>query len=593
MIAFTVHHSVLVSVCVATIAMSAGANDGLKRYDHHKVVSVQIESPLDVAFIDDIGGDIWSHQPVDGAIDVRFAPNAMAALRDSGLKFQTKIDNVQDLVDAERDSQRAAAQRGAGFFEYYHRYGEIMDYLEQLVADYPTLASMFDVGTTVQGRTIRGIRIAGPNVTEFNPAVIYFGTVHAREWIATTINSYVATELLANYGTDPQITELVDRVEWLLIPVANPDGFEYTLTTERFWRKNRRNLGDGEFGVDINRNWGWAWGGIGSSGTTTSEIYRGPYPFSEPETSALRDLFLIHPNTRAQLDIHSYGQLILWPWGHTPIVSPDEASYQAIGAAMQQEILDVHNRFYNRGPIYTGIYPVSGDSLDWTYGERRIWSLSFELRGGGFVLPPEEIIPNNEEIFPAILHLTGTNEVLSTQINLLTPPANVMTMGQPLFVAAAVTSGVEAIDPSMAQLHYRYDTSGPFKTIAMQHVGNAQFNAELPPTNCSSTPEYFLSITTESGIYTVPKSAPNNVYHLSMQHWSNALPDWTGPNYPCVTFFGDYDGDTEVTLTDFAAFSDCMEGPTGALQPECGIFDAEPDGDVDLWDLMQMQRAQS
>ncbi len=582
------------SVIFATLAaLSVQAAEPVKRYDHHQVLSVHVESPLDVAFIEDIGGDIWSHRPIDGAIDVRFSPDAVEALRDSGLKFQLKIDNVQTLIDAERDSERIAAERGVPFLETFHRYDEIIAYLEQLVSDHPKLASLIELGRTVQGREIRGIRIAGPDVTEFSPAVIYFSTVHAREWITTSINPYLATHLLENYGTNQQVTDLVNRVEWLLVPVANPDGYEYTRSTARLWRKNRRDNGNGTFGVDINRNWGWAWGGIGSSGNTNSEIYRGPYPFSEPETLALRDLFLQHPNVRAQLDIHSYGQLILWPWGYTPFVSPDEVAYQDIGSTMQQLIFGVHNRFYNAGPIYTAIYPVSGDSLDWSYGVRRIWSLSFELRGSGFVIPISEITPNNEEVLPAILHLTGADPIHATQINQLAAPPVVMTMGQPQFIAVAITSGVEDIDPSLARLHYRYDSSGPFESVAMQSLGSAQFNGYLPPTNCSSTPEYYVSITTGSGIHTLPAGAPNNVYTMSMQHWSADVPDWTGPNFPCIAAFGDINGDTEVTLIDFVAFSNCLVGPGSQLLPECGVFDVEPDGDVDLGDLMAMQRLQS
>ncbi|NOX57374.1 MAG: hypothetical protein GXP29_00760 [Planctomycetes bacterium] len=735
---------VLAAFCaVPSIQLATAAEPG-KAYSGHKVVRVQVDNPMDVAFIEDIGGDIWSHQPFGNEIDVHVDTAQLDALTRSGLRFETRINNLQSLVDAEQ-----GAARGAGFFDSYQSYNDIVAYLEQLVVTYPNLASMFDVGVSIDGRTIRGIRIAGPNVDEFSPAVIYFTTVHAREWVTTTVNPYLANHLLSNYGIDSQVTDLVDRVEWLLIPVGNPDGYEYTrIPANRFWRKNRRDNGDGTFGVDINRNWGWGWGGTGSSGATNSQIYRGTAPFSEPETAGLRDLFLANPNVRAQLDIHSYSQLILWPWGNTPVLPAGQASYDSIGQTMQQLIFDVYGRNYNIGPIYTAIYPVSGSSLDWTYGERGIWSFSFELRDtglNGFVLPADQIIPNNEEILPAILHLTGSDEVMSTQINTLAAIPSEMVAGQPVAMPIAITSGVEALSPASAIFHYRYDASGPFKTIPMQQINGAELLAVLPATNCSSTPEFYFSVSTSNGLLTQPDGAPANVYSAVMQQPTTILevtmdsdPGWTGTGqwewgqptgqsaangepdptsghtglnvygynlnggYPnnmgvetlttgavdcsghsnvslsfrrwlgveqplydqasvevsndgtnwttlwsntatitdstwmlqnfdissvadgesavqirwtlgptdsawtycgwniddvrmtatsCVGLFGDFNGDSEIDLTDHAAFAACMQGPSGGLLPECGVFDAEQDGDVDLADMLQMQNA--
>ncbi|HNO79020.1 MAG TPA: M14 family zinc carboxypeptidase [Phycisphaerae bacterium] len=723
---------------------SATAADPVKRYDDLKVLRVQVNSPLDVSFIQDIGADIWSHHPFGEVIDVCVDASQLAALERSGLQYETWIDNVQQLVDAER-----AGVRGTDYFDDYHNYADIQAYLEQLVAAHPTLASMFDVGTSLEGRTIRGIRVAGPNVDEFSPAVIYFSAVHAREWIATTIPPYLANHLLSNYGTDSQVTNLVDNVEWFLIPVGNPDGFEYTWNTYRLWRKNRRDNGDGSYGVDINRNWGWGWGGEGASDFSGDEDYHGPSPFSEPETQALRDLFLAHPNVRAQLDIHSYSQLILWPWGYQSQLPADQASYNTIGQTMRSLIQSVHGRTYDIGPIYTAIYPASGGSLDWTYGERKVLSYSFELRDTGsfgFLLPASQIVANNEEILPAIMHMTGTDEVLATQINLFGEVPDGMLAGQTTSIPLAITSGVEDLSPASAELHYRYDASGPFKTVPMQQVDGAEFLAELPATNCSSTPEFYFAIATSNGVVTEPAGAPGNVYaatvqqqptiifeenmdtdpgwtttgqwawgkpmglagdhggpdptsgytgnnvygynlsggytngmskqtlttgaidctgesdvHLSFWRWlgveqpayddatievSNNGSSWTtiwsnaqtisdtswqfqsfdisavadgqasvqirwtlGPTdsswtfcgwniddvqvtaATCIGMYGDFNGDSQVDVTDHAAFAPCMQGPDGGLLPECGIFDSEQDGDVDLIDAMQMQQA--
>ena len=106
-----------------------------------------------------------------------------------------------------------------------------------------------------------------------------------REWLTPQTVLYVAEHLLSQYQSDPDVKLLVDNIEWYILPVANPDGYVYSWTTDRFCAESRNG-----YGVDLNRNWGYQWGGEGSSGVTTSDLYRGPSAFSEPETQAARFL---------------------------------------------------------------------------------------------------------------------------------------------------------------------------------------------------------------------------------------------------------------------------------------------------------------
>jgi murein tripeptide amidase MpaA len=114
------------------------------------------------------------------------------------------------------------------------------------------------------------------------------------------------------------------------------------------------------------------------------------------------------PLLRACVDIHSYSQLILWPWGYTSQLTPHEPVFSRIGLEMQSLIFSVHGQTYTAGPIYTTIYPASGNSADWMYGVRGALAFAFELRDTGqygFLLPPDQIRPNGEEVFPAFLRL--------------------------------------------------------------------------------------------------------------------------------------------------------------------------------------------
>jgi carboxypeptidase T len=333
------------------------------------------------------------------------APDMLDDLDASGLEYEVVVENLQDLVDAENARLRGGGAARA-WFDDFKPLAEIYSYLDTLAAGRPDLATTFDVGQSLEGRTVRGIRISNDAFGDpaCKPTILFNACQHAREWIAPMVAMYAADRLLADYGSDAAITELLDRAEILIVPVVNTDGYEYTWTNQRLWRKNRRDNGDGTFGVDLNRNWGYEWGhDVGSSGNTRSETYRGGGPFSEPETQILRDLALSLPRLAAQVDLHSYGQLILAPWGYTIDLPPEHQTFQMLGAEMQQAIQSVHGRLYTHGPTYTELYPISGGEGDWFWGDRGVHNFLIELRGSGFVLPPEQIIPNSEEVYPALV----------------------------------------------------------------------------------------------------------------------------------------------------------------------------------------------
>ena len=270
----------------------------------------------------------------------------------------------------------------AQWFEDYRDLGEIYAELDALATEYPDLVTPITIGESIEGREIRGVKIAGSNPSKpVRPAVLINGTQHAREWISPMTNMYVARQLVSNYGTFEDITSMMDDVEHYIIPVVNPDGYVYSWTDDRFWRKNRRDNGDGSFGVDLNRNWDFEWGrNDGSTGNTSGWTYRGTEPFSEPETRAMRDFFQDNQNIVATIDYHSYSQLILYPFGYSDDAIPeDETLMRDLAVRMASSIEQVHGEEYLPIPA-NAFYPVSGASLDWTYGAEGIYSFTIELR---------------------------------------------------------------------------------------------------------------------------------------------------------------------------------------------------------------------
>lgn len=396
---------------VAFVPISrADQPDRRVRYDNYKLVRADLTSQEQLRTMLSISQDHWTESAGIGSVDFSVSPRGMQALDASGIRYEVLIDNVQTLIDAERQRlDRHAPLAGGSWFDDFKDYNAVNAYLNQLAALRPELAEIFEVGDSLEGRTIFGIRITGPGPNK--PVVLLNGCQHAREWVAVMVPMYIADQLIREYDVDPVITDLVDRVEFIIIPIVNPDGYQYSWDVNRLWRKNRRPNGDGSFGVDLNRNWAVGWGGQGSSGNPSSQIYRGVAPFSEPESGAMRDFYMATPNIVANIDFHSYLQLVLQPWGYSPDLPDDHAEMDTLGSEMASIIVSVHGENYVNGRVYSILYPASGISIDWTYGDQGVFSYTIELRPAsgnpGFILPPEQIIPNSQEIFPAVLHLAA------------------------------------------------------------------------------------------------------------------------------------------------------------------------------------------
>ncbi|XP_021192904.1 carboxypeptidase B isoform X2 [Helicoverpa armigera] len=205
----------------------------------------------------------------------------------------------------------------------YHRLAVIYSFIDDLEKDYPAICTVSVIGKSVEGRDIKMLKISNSNAS--NSGVWLDACIHPREWISTAVVTYIADMLVKNFFT---LSSSITNKDWHIIPVLNPDGYEYTHTHERMWRKNRARYGGECVGVDLNRNFSYAWGQSngeeGSSDEPSHVFYRGPAPFSEPETIAVRDTILgsITP-FKVFLSFHSYFELIIFPWGNKKDPCPD------------------------------------------------------------------------------------------------------------------------------------------------------------------------------------------------------------------------------------------------------------------------------
>jgi len=306
------------------------------------------------------------------------------ALIDAGLRPRVLVEDYA----AHYIGDRFARAEGIGDF---FSYAEATAYLDSMHDKYPSITTEKDsIGTSWEGRTIWAIKISdNPDVDEAEPEVLLDALHHAREPIGVSVVFGYFQYLCENYGADPEATFLVDERETWIVPVINPDGYvynEYGGTSPdgpMMWRKNRRDLGGGEYGVDLNRNYSYEWGGDGSSGDPSSTIYRGPSAFSEPETQALRDFILAHDFVTHD-SYHSVAALVLWPWGYTSATCPDHALFTAFGTERARDTGYVPQ-------AAAALYPASGVTLDWSYGDQGIYAFTTEVGGSSFW-------PNDSEI---------------------------------------------------------------------------------------------------------------------------------------------------------------------------------------------------
>ncbi|MEU6861763.1 M14 family metallopeptidase [Streptomyces sp. NPDC046876] len=288
----------------------------------------------------------------------------------------------------------------------YHNYAEASAEIDQRIAQYPSIMSKKVIGKSYQGRDIVAIKISDNVATDENePEVLFTHHQHAREHLTVEMALYLLNEFGSKYGTDSRITNLVNSREIWVVPDLNPDGGEYDIATGsyRSWRKNRQpNSGSSSYGTDENRNWNYKWGCCGgSSGSKSSETYRGSAPESAPEVKVVSDFVRSRvvggkQQITAAIDFHTYSELVLWPFGWTyndtapGMTADDLAVYKTIGTSM------ANSNGYTPEQS-SDLYITDGTIDDWLWGNQKIFAYTFEMYpsdtgGGGGFYPPDEVI---------------------------------------------------------------------------------------------------------------------------------------------------------------------------------------------------------
>jgi murein tripeptide amidase MpaA len=329
-----------------------------------------------------------------GYVAARLSRSEYDELLRSG--YRVEIDPEQTAL-ANRALGEAAGQfAGIPSFPCYRTVEETYATLAQIAREHPELASLVDIGDSwdkvmsggAAGYDLLALVLSNKSRPGPKPRFLLVAEFHARELTTAETATRFAEELVSGYGVDPDVTWMLDYIEVHIIPMANPDGRKLA-EQGQLWRKNTDSddgCGSG-YGTDMNRNCSFKWGLPGASASPCDETYRGPASFSEPENQAVRDYILsLFPDQRGPADtdaapgdttglvvsLHSYAQLVLYPWGWTATAAPNSAALQTLGGRFG---------YFNRYTVEPGInlYAVSGELTDWVYGELGVPAYTFEM----------------------------------------------------------------------------------------------------------------------------------------------------------------------------------------------------------------------
>ncbi|XP_014250278.1 carboxypeptidase B-like [Cimex lectularius] len=407
-------------------------------YDNYHVLRVipgsdQAVQELEM-LLDEPGLDFWN-PPLKNRTTDLLAPPDLADylklyLQEREIPFSVLTSNLQadmknqNPTQINRSTQLKIEQGHPMSWERYHRYKDIEAYLDYLGKTASELVKIIKIGKSTEGRALKVVRVSSSKGKSANPAIWIDGGMHGREWIAPATALFILKQLVENYKTNRAV---VDGIDWYIMPVANPDGYEYSHSTDRFWRKNRSkaskdiddydDYGDeARFfwddvkrceGVDLNRNFDFHWGEVGMSKNPCKSTYGGQHAFSEPESKAISDFIMRQGDQiKSYVTLHAYSQMILLPWGFTKQTPSDHSDLMYVGRKALDALQKVYGTNYEIGTSPTLLYPTSGSSDDWAKGKAGIkYSYTIELRDKGkygFLLPASQILPTGRETFAAI-----------------------------------------------------------------------------------------------------------------------------------------------------------------------------------------------
>ncbi|XP_075809688.1 carboxypeptidase A1 [Microtus pennsylvanicus] len=374
----------------------------------------QVQKVKELESLEHLQLDFWRDPvrpglPIDVRVPFPSVQSVKVFLESHDISYEIMIEDVQSLLDEEQKQMSAFRARAltTDTFNYatYHTLDEIYEFIDQLVAENQHLVSKIQIGNTYEGRPIYVLKFSTGGTNR--PAAWIDTGIHSREWVTQASGVWFAKKITTDYEKDPILKAILEKMDIFLEIVTNPDGFVYTHKTNRMWRKTRSRIqGSLCVGADPNRNWDAGFGLSGASSNPCSDTYHGKSANSEVEVKSIVDFVKTHGNIKAFISIHSYSQLLLYPYGYKSDAVPDKEELDNLAKSAVTALTSLYGTKYKYGSIIDTIYQASGNTIDWTYSQGIKYSFTFELRDTGlrgFLLPASQIIPTAEETWLALL----------------------------------------------------------------------------------------------------------------------------------------------------------------------------------------------
>ncbi|XP_037785117.1 carboxypeptidase B-like [Penaeus monodon] len=328
---------------------------------------------------------------VEIAVPSEVVEEVTAELKEKNMTTKTVVDDLAQIMN-EKSTRLRALAAGEATFARFMTYEEIVSYIESLPQKYPDRVQLRIAGLSEENRPIYVLVIASPRASADEPVIVVDGGAHAREWVSPAAALYLLSRLLESPA-------LARGLEWRVLPLLNPDGYVYSWTHDRLWRKNRAKFeGEDCIGVDLNRNFDYAWGGPDSSPDPCASMHMGRQPFSERESRAVRDVVLEGNRTQVYVTLHSYGQEIIFPWVSSFTFHQNHERMSQLGEGMARAIEANDGTKFRVGNGKSFLYSFGGTSIDWAAGAAGVpLVFAVELRDLKHFIIPDDLIQHAVE----------------------------------------------------------------------------------------------------------------------------------------------------------------------------------------------------
>ncbi|KAK6501863.1 hypothetical protein TWF481_009682 [Arthrobotrys musiformis] len=416
-------------LCAAPLALAAVISEKVVTYDGYRVVRIAT------------GGRVLFEKQLKSLDAVQLDPDTLAISpgdfpKFENMKLEYEIldkDLGASIVAEGGFSPGSASKRSVSsldelkpgtfpslaWFDEYHTFAEHQQWLVDIQDGFRENSELIEIGKSYEGRPINGIHLWGKGGKDSKPAVLWHSTAHAREWITTMVVEYLIFGLITGYNSkNDQVRSILDKYDFFIIPVVNPDGFVYSKTTNRLWRKNRQpHPTHSCIGIDINRNWGHKWEVITpaswSSSNPCDEVFRGVAPDMAPEVLAVTKhakSLAANKGIKLYIDWHSFSQKILLAYGYTCDKQvPGYERSMSLAKGVAAAIEGAHQKKFTPGSSCRNLYQFSGGSTDWmqdVVSAEISWCIELRPTGwAGFLLPASQIRASGEEQWEGMMYL--------------------------------------------------------------------------------------------------------------------------------------------------------------------------------------------